>query len=169
MKAMDVIRNALQVSDQSIMMLADDLRDAPLTAPTPRGGNHPLWVLGHITLVEGNLPHVILGEPNPVAHWAPLFAAGTEPKSDAAAYPSFDEVIRTYRDLRARNLQLLEQLGEAGLDRPTKSPPRGLEDALSTVGKTFLVIAMHHMNHRGQLADARRAIGRKPIFTPGMN
>jgi len=167
MKAMDVIRNAMQTSDQSIMMLADDLRDMPFTAPTPLGGNHPLWVLGHITFIEGNLPHILFGEPNPVAHWAPLFAPGTEPRSDAHGYPPFDEVIRTYRDLRARNLQTLEQLGEAGLDRATKSPPRGLEEALSTAGKTFLVIAMHHMSHRGQLADARRAAGRKPIFTPG--
>ena len=159
----------MQVSDQSIMMLLEDLRDAPLTAPTPCGGNHPRWVLGHITFVEGNLPHVIFGEPNPVARWAPLFAPGTEPKTDASAYPPFDELLRTYRDLHARNLKLLDELGEAGLDRPTKSPPRGLDDALSTVGRTFLVIAMHHMSHRWQLADARRAAGRKPTFTPGLD
>src|SRR5436190_3173727 len=168
MKAIDAIRAAIQTSDRSIMMLLEDLRDAPLTEPTPCGGNHPLWVLGHITYVEGNLPHIIFDEPNPVARWAPLFAAGTEPKSEAGAYPSFDEVLRTFRDLRARNLKILDEIGEAGLDRPTKSPPRGLEEALSTVGRTFLIVAMHHMSHRGQLADARRAIGRKPIFTPGM-
>src|SRR5947207_12259589 len=127
MKAIDVIRTAMQTSDQSIMMLLDDLRDAPLTAPTPCGGNHPLWVLGHITFIEGNIPKIIFGEPNPVAQWAPLFAAGTEPKPDASAYPPFDEVLRSYCDLRARNLKLLEEIGEAGLDRPTKSPPRGLE------------------------------------------
>ena len=168
MTAIDAIRTTMQTSDQSVMMLLEDLRDVPLTAPTPCGGNHPLWVLGHITYVEGNLPHIIFGEPNPVARWAPLFAAGTEPKADAGAYPSFDEVLRTYRDLRARNLKILEEIGESGLDRPTKSPPRGLEQALSTVGRTFLIIAMHHMSHRGQLCDARRAIGRKPIFTPVM-
>jgi len=32
----------------------------------------------------------------------------------------------------------------------------------------FMTIAMHQMNHRGQLADARRALGRQPIFTPKM-
>jgi uncharacterized damage-inducible protein DinB len=169
MKAIDVIRAAMQTSDQSIMMLVEDLHDMPLTPPTPRGGNHPLWVLGHITFVEGNLAHVVLGEPNPVARWAPLFAPGTEPGSDAAAYPSFEEVLRTYRELRARNLKLLDEIGDAGLDRPTKAPPRGMESLLSTVGRTFLIIAMHHMSHRGQLADARRAAGRKPIFTPALD
>src|SRR5215475_5203734 len=115
MKAIDLIQTALQISDRSTMQLIDDMRDAPLTQPTARGGNHPMWVLGHITLLEGNVPHIIFGEPNPVADWAPLFAAGAEPNTDASTYPPFDEVIRTYRDLRARNLKLLEQIGEAGL------------------------------------------------------
>jgi uncharacterized damage-inducible protein DinB len=169
MKAIELIRNALQISDRATMQLIEDMRDQPLTQPTPRGGNHPLWVLGHITFIEGNIPHVLFGEPNPVAHWAPLFAAGAEPTTDPRAYPPFEEVLRNYRDLRARNLQILEQLGEAGLDRPTKSPPPGLEAALKTAGDTFLVIAMHHMSHRGQVADSRRVAGRKPVFTPGQN
>src|SRR3954464_719809 len=111
MKAIDVVRNALALADRATLALIEDMRDAPLTQPTPRGGNHPLWVLGHITFIEGNIPHVLFGEPNPVEHWAPLFAAGTEPTSDAGAYPAFEEVLRTYRDLRARNMQILEQLG----------------------------------------------------------
>ena len=168
LKAIDVIRTALEISDRAVVGLIEDMRDAPLTSPTPRGGNHPLWVLGHITYIEGNLPHILRGEPNPVAHWAPLFAPGSEPKTDASAYPPFDEVLRTFRELRARNLQLLEEIGEDGLDGATKSPPRGLEHVFTTVGNSFLIIAMHHMGHRGQVCDARRAAGRKPVFTPVM-
>ena len=168
MNAIDVIRSAMQRGDKGLMQLIEDMHDAPLTQPTPRGGNHPLWVLGHITFIEGGIPRILFGEPHPLEEWAPLFAPGTEPKADADAYPPLDEVLGTYRDLRARNLQILEELGEAGLDRPTKSPPRGLENVLRTAGDVFLTIAMHQMNHRGQVADARRAAGRKPMFTPGM-
>jgi uncharacterized damage-inducible protein DinB len=167
MKAIDAIRTALQVSDDGMMRLVEDMRDSAMTQPTPRGGNHVLWVLGHITFIEGNLSRVILGESNPVDHWAPLFAPGSEPTSDPTAYPPFDEVLSSYKKLRARNLKLLEEIGEAGLDRPTKSPPRGMEQILSTTGRTFLIIALHQMNHRGQLADCRRAAGRQPMFTPG--
>jgi hypothetical protein len=166
MNAIDLIRSALTLADRATMQVLEDMRDAPLTAPTPRGGNHPHWVLGHLTLIEGNIPRILFGEPNPVAHLAPLFAAGTEPKPDGNGYPPFDELLRTYRDLRARNLQILEQLGNEGLDKPTVAPPRGLE-FIRTAGDTFLVIAMHQMNHRGQVSDARRAAGRMPIFTPG--
>jgi hypothetical protein len=167
MRAIDAIRFAMEMSHQATMRLIEDMRDAPLTPPTARGGNHPLWVLGHLTLVEGSVPQVLFGERNPVERWAPLFGPGTEPTDDASAYPAFDEVLRTYHDLRARNMKLLEDLGESALDRPTKAPPPGLEDVLRTVGLTFLTFALHQMNHRGQVADARRAAGRKPIFTPG--
>ena len=167
MNAIDVIKTALRISDQGMTRLVEDMRDAPLTPPTPRGGNHPLWVLGHITFVEGSVPHILFGEPNPVERWAPLFAPGTEPTSNAADYPPFDEIFRMYRELRARNLELLDRIGEAGLAKPTVAPPRGLEDVLRTAGDTFLLVALHQMNHRGQVADARRAAGRKPLFTPG--
>jgi len=167
MNSIDVIRRAMAISERVTLGLIEDMHDSPLTHPTACGGNHPLWVLGHITLIEGGVPQILFGEPNPVERWRPLFAAGTEPKSDASAYPSFDEVLRTYRDLRARNLEILERLGEEGLDRPTKAPPPGLEDVLRTARDAFLVLALHQMGHRGQVADSRRVAGRKPMFTPG--
>ena len=79
MKAIDVIRTSLAMCESSTMSLIEDMRDAPMTQPTPRGGNHPLWVLGHITYVEGRIPQILYGEKNPVEHWAPLFAPGSEP------------------------------------------------------------------------------------------
>ena len=63
MKAIDVIRTALALTERATLQLIEDMRDAPVTSPTPRGGNHPLWILGHITWVEGNVPHVLFGEP----------------------------------------------------------------------------------------------------------
>jgi uncharacterized damage-inducible protein DinB len=93
----------------------------------------------------------------------PLFAPGTVPKADAAAYPPFDEVLRTYRELRARNLKLLDQVGEAGLDRAPKHVPPGFEGVMQTFGQTLLLITLHNMVHYGQIADARRVAGRKPL------
>src|SRR5688572_22816713 len=121
MNAFDAIRTALHVADQGFTQLAEDLRDAPLTRPTPRGGNHPMWVVGHITLIEASIPQILFGESNPLAHWAPLFAPGTEPKDDPGAYPPFDELLRANRDHRARTLKILDGLSEADLDRRTKS------------------------------------------------
>ena len=164
MKAIDLIRWALQKTDAWATGAAEDLRDVPLLQPTPRGGNHPLWILGHLALVEGSIPHILFGEPNPVERWRPLFDQGTQPTTDASAYPPFEEVLSTYRDLRAKNLARLESIGEAGLDSAPASIPPGFEDEMSTKGHTLLVIALHQMVHVGQLTDVRRASGREPRF-----
>jgi hypothetical protein len=41
MKAVDYIRTALDSSARATLALIDDKKDAPLTFPTPKGGNHP--------------------------------------------------------------------------------------------------------------------------------
>lgn len=142
--------------------LVADMRHAPLTQPTSRGGNHPLWIMGHLAVIEGGIPQILFGEPNPVEHWKPPFAAGTRPKADASAYPAFDEVLRTYRELRARTLNLLEEVGEAGLARVPKQVPPGFEELMQTFGQTWLLIALHNMVHYGQITDARRVAGLAP-------
>ncbi|MGC1275219.1 MAG: DinB family protein [Planctomycetaceae bacterium] len=163
MKSRDLIRWALNLTNEGTARLVDDMRDAPLTAPTA-GGNHPLWTLGHLAFIEGSIPQILFGEPNPVEHWKPLFGTGSEPKSDAGVYPSFDDVLTTYRELRAKNLKRLDELSEADLDRAPRAIPPGFEDAMRTVGQTLLLTSLHNMVHYGQIADARRAAGKKPLM-----
>src|SRR5262245_51328694 len=127
MHTKDAILYALTFSDRVVLRAIDEMRDSPTTFPTPNGGCHPLWVLGHLTLVEGSIPGVLFGEPNPVAEWQPLFGKDSQPVSDRAAYPPFAEVRARYVQLRESNLKLLQSLSEADLDKPTKAPPKGLE------------------------------------------
>ena len=164
MKATDAIRLALELSDGDMRFL-EEMREAPLTRPMV-GGNHPLWLLGHLTLAEGRLHQILLGEPNPVARWKPLFDWGTEPSDDASVYPPFDELLETYRRLRSRTLELLAAMSDEDLDQPTKSPPPGLEEWFGTVGQTLLTIASHQGFHGGQASVARRAGGKRPSFVP---
>src|SRR5215813_13986025 len=100
MNAMDVVRHALQMGDKLANTMLEDMREAPLTQPTARGGNHPLWVVGHLALTEGQLHQLLSGEPNPVEQWSGLFAGGTEPSTDASRYPAFDEVRNWLSSLR---------------------------------------------------------------------
>ena len=88
---------------------------APTTFPTPNGGCHPLWVLGHLALVEGSIPAALFGEPNPAAKWARYFGEQSEPVGDAGACPPFAEIRDMYVRLREQNLALLESLSEADL------------------------------------------------------
>jgi hypothetical protein len=165
MKASDAIRQAYAMCDRWVGLI-EDMRSNPLAQIGPNAPNHPLWVLGHVTVVEGRLHKTLLGTPNPVEHWKPLFDAGSQPSCDPSAYPSFDEVLAKYRELRKKTLAYLDELGEAGLDRPIDRPPPGLEKAFTTVGVGLMTIAMHQAFHMGEAATARRAAGKAPVFQP---
>lgn len=158
----DAIRYSLILADQATMRTLAIIEDAPLTFPTGNGGCHPLWVIGHLAFVEGLTHEMLGGGGNPVAHWAPIFGPDTVPTADAAQYPAFAKVREQYVQLRSRNLQLLESMTEADLDKPTPWQPKGLEEHFATFGKALLTVAMHQMAHRGQLTDVIRTAGRAP-------
>jgi uncharacterized damage-inducible protein DinB len=164
MTTIEFIRNALVQSTDMTLKLIDDMADQPLTFPTPKGGNHPLWVLGHLAWSEGEFHQVMLGRPNPLAHWKELFGAGTEPTAAAARYPSFDAVRKAFTDLRAETIKFLDTLTDADLDQRSKACPPEFEKFLGTLGQCFLLDIIHPLTHRGQVADARRAAGRKPLM-----
>jgi DinB superfamily len=165
MKAIDAIRSAFGFCDLTFRSI-QDMRKTALTQPGPYGGNHAMWIVGHLAVAEGRLHKILLGEPNPVEHWKPLFDWETTPKTDPSAYPPFDEVVQTFLRLRAKTLALLNEIGNDGLDRPTKSPPPGLEASFGTVGQAVMTIAMHQVFHNGQASVARRASGKTPVFVP---
>jgi uncharacterized damage-inducible protein DinB len=163
MKTVDFIRKGLERSASATLALIDDMQDAPLTFPTPKGGNHPLWALGHLAYSEGELLRIMLGRPNPLADWKERFGAGSEPKGDAKAYPSLAEVRKAFTDARAATLDILGSLTDDDLDRPSKECPPELTEFVGTYAGCFMVLVIHPMHHRGQVADARRAAGRKPL------
>jgi uncharacterized damage-inducible protein DinB len=159
MNGKDYIRFALTVSNQAVLSAIDEMAHAPTASPTPNGGCHPLWVLGHLAVVEGMIPQVLFGEANAAEDWLKYFDKGTEPIDNVNSYPSFAEVRQRYVQLRERNLKLLDSLNEADLDKRTKVPPKGLEHEFSTYGRAFLTLALHQTMHRSHVTDARRALG----------
>ena len=163
MHTKDAIKFALTVSNGAVLSVIDEMSGAATTFPTSNGGCHPLWVLGHLTLVEGSIPAILFGEKNSAADWQQYFGENTEPVADASAYPPFSAVREKYIQLREQNLKLLESLSEADLDKPTIAPPKGLEREFATYGQSFLVLALHQTMHRGNVTDARRSARRASL------
>jgi hypothetical protein len=165
MQTKDAIKFALTVSNGAVLSVVDEMSGAATTFPTPNGGCHPLWVLGHLTVVEGMIPAIFFGDENPAADWQPYFGENSEPVADASLYPPFAEVREKYLQLREQNLKLLESLSEADLDKPTTAPPKGREQEFATYGRSFLTLALHQTMHRGNVTYARRAAGRGALAT----
>lgn len=159
----EAIQFALNLSNGAVMTMIDEMRDRATTFPTANGGCHPLWVLGHLAVVEGSIPAILFGDKNPAAGWERYFGQDSEAVADTKAYPPFAEVREKYRQLREANLKLLESLSEEDLNKPTVAPPKGLEHEFSTYGKAFLVLALHQTMHRGHVTDARRTAGRAEL------
>jgi len=169
MHTKDIIQFALTLSNGAVLSVIDEMSDAPTTFPTSNGGCHPLWVLGHLALIEGSIPEILLGETNPLEQWQQYFGSGTEPVADTSKYPPLSEVREKYVQLRERNLKLLESLSEQDLDKPTSTPPKGLEHEFGTYGQSFMTLALHQALHRGHVTDARRAAARTALATQAAN
>ena len=164
MKAIDFARHALESSKGWAMGLLDDMKDSPLTQPTSNGGNHPLWVLGHIVYSEASLlDGFVLGQPNRYAEWESLFANGTTPSTNADDYPSMEELFGKFEEVRAATLAHLDTLSDDDLDQKSHAPEE-FSAFFGTVGACYAAMASHVSFHAGQVADARRAAGRAPMM-----
>lgn len=159
MQTIHLIRENLKRSEDIVLARVDDMRDHCMVFPTPRGGCHTLWVLGHLAYIEALVVrHFMLGEPNPLDDWEEPFD-GAEVSGDPQAFPSFERVLEECRNARASTRSLLDVLTEEDLDRSSVKAPDGVEDLFGTYRRCLQYAADHWFMHRGQLADARRAAG----------
>ena len=74
MQSIDLIRDNLRNSRDRVLARVEEMREHCVVFPTPRGGGHTLWVLGHLAYIEALVVRgFMLAEPNPVAGWEALF------------------------------------------------------------------------------------------------
>ncbi len=159
MQSIELVRDNLKKSRDRVLARVEDMREHCVVFPTPHGGAHTLWVLGHLAYIEGLvIQRFMLGEPNPLAGWEEPFD-GADTTADATRYPPFDEVLAKCREMRESTLALVESLSEDDLDKASAAAPAGFEDTFGTYRLCLQMVADHWYMHRGQLADARRAAG----------
>jgi hypothetical protein len=164
MHASAAIRSALAFTDAGITGILQGMHEHALVRSTPGTGNHPMWIMGHLAYIEGAIVSCITGEPNPAADLESRFAPGTTPSDDPGVYPRFSDLVARFHELRARTIATLDRIGDAGLDARPRFVPPAFESVMTSVGATFMIGALHTMVHYGQLTDARRVAGLKPLM-----
>ena len=164
MLSIDLIRENLKRSEDIVLSRIEDMREHCVVFPSPGGGCHTLWILGHLAYIEGLVIHrFMLGEPNPLADWETIFDT-VEVSGNEERFPPFDRALEECRRVRASTIALLDSLCENDLDKVSDSIPnakdtKGVEPLFGTYRRCFQYAADHWFMHRGQLADARCAAG----------
>ena len=159
MQSIDLIRDNLKKSTTRVLARVEEMREHCMVFPTPRGGGHTLWVLGHLAYIEALVIRgFMFAEPNPLAEWQELFD-GPDTTGDVGQYPPFDQVLARCREMRESTVALIDSLSEDDLDRASANAPKGFEDTFGTYRLCLQYAADHWYMHRGHLADARRAAG----------
>ncbi len=164
MNTRDFIKLSLEMSKGWISGLLADMQDQPTTQPTSNGGNHPLWILGHVVQAESFLlDECIQGKPNRFPELKELCGIGSVPQTDASKYPSMDDMFASFEQVRGDVIALLDTIGEDDLDKATAAPTE-FADWFGTYGQCFSAMIVHPSFHAGQVSDARRAAGRGPLM-----
>jgi hypothetical protein len=159
MQSIDLIRDNLKKSADRVLARVEEMREHCVVFPTPKGGCHTLWVLGHLAYIEGLVVRgFMLGERNPLAEWEDLFD-GADTSGEVSQFPPFDQVLAKCREVRESTVTLVDSLSEEDLDKASAKAPAGFEDTFGTYRLCLQYAADHWYMHRGQLADARRAAG----------
>ena len=159
MQSIELIRDNLTKSRDRVLTRVEEMREHAVVFPTPNGGCHTLWTLGHLAYIETLvIRSFMLGEAHPLAAWEETFD-GSETSAEIGRFPPFDDVLATCREVRAATIALLDSLSEADLDTTSANVPDGFMDTFGTYRQCLQYVADHWYMHRGQLADARRSAG----------
>jgi hypothetical protein len=159
MQSIDLIRDNLRKSRDRVLARVEEMREHATVSPCRAGGAHTLWTLGHLAYIEMLVVRTfLLGEENPLAEWESTFD-GADVSGDIGRFPPFDEVLAKCREARESTMALLDSFSEDDLDKASARIPEGFEDSFGTRRLCFQYACDHWYMHRGQLADARRAVG----------
>ncbi|MCA9277609.1 MAG: DinB family protein [Phycisphaeraceae bacterium] len=165
MSTVQFIRDSMEASRRYTMHLLSDLRDTPLVQPTVNGGNHALWIVGHLATVEGMaIQGFMLNKPNPMAAHEHLFRMGSTPSTDPTMYPGFDQLVKMYDDIRTQTYALLDTLTDADLAKTAPGCPEQFANWFGTYEKCLRSQVLHPLMHSGQAADIRLALGKERLM-----
>ena len=123
--------------------------------------NHPAWSLGHLAGASVGALKALGHEASLPEGWGDTFKTGGIPSGDPSAYPSKDELLSTLESLHDRVAAAVKAADSATLAAP--HPQEGMRKYFPTVGDhVVFLMTSHEMDHLGQLAAWRRAMGLGP-------
>jgi len=141
--------------------LVKDLSDEQMAAQSGGVINHPAWSLGHLVVAADHLGQLLGLESTLAEGWGETFKTGEEPSDDASYYPSKEEILGALRQQHERNVEVAKSTDASRFAEP--HPNEATRDHFPTVGDMVVfLMTSHEMDHLGQIAAWRRAMGLGP-------
>lgn len=147
--------------------------EATALSQTPNLPNHVIWNLGHLALTMHRVGNMIDGKGIPDADLSSSadavqkgayrlesVAFGSAPASDEHMYPTLSRAIVIYNSACDRMAAAVRSADDATLD---KEVPWGA--GTTPIWSLALRMVFHNGFHTGQIADMRRSLGFKSIFS----
>lgn len=120
--------------------------------------NHPAWTLGHLASASVGVLKALGHETSLPEGWGDVFKTGGIPSGDASLFPSKDELLSTLEALHAQVAAAVSAADPAVFASP--HPNDNMRAYFPSVGDMVVfLMTSHEMDHLGQLAAWRRAMG----------
>ena len=140
------------------------VKDVPAEQMAAQPGgviNHPAWCLGHLAGAAGSLGQMLGLEPSLPEGWGETFQTGGEPSGDVSAYPTKEEILGALEAQHARNTEGVRTMDVSRFAEP--HPDEQTRKYFPTLGDHIVfMMTSHEMDHLGQIAAWRRAMGLGP-------
>ena len=153
--ALAFVRNMLT---QMLETLSDEQM---LHQPVP-GGNHALWIIGHLAVCDDMMRSMAGGGSSKASEeWTALFKDGSQPQPEASAYPPIAEVKAALEEWRQDLLDWFDSMDDAALLEPLDDE---WKEFAPTRAALIASIAAHEAMHVGQLTVVRKSLSMKPVM-----
>ena len=120
--------------------------------------NHPAWSIGHLAVSANGLGQFLGLESTVSDDWASPFKTGGVPSATLADYPSKAELIEALTTQHARVTEAIQRFDVTRFGEP--HPNEGTRKYFPTMGDLVVFLMTgHEMDHLGQVAAWRRAMG----------
>ena len=164
MQAKDVVKSALNSTQNMLEMYLSDLSDADLLVRPVPGANHIAWQLGHLInsermLTTSNIPGSAY--PELPAGWGDQHSKNTASMDPPKGFATKAQYLSLFNKTREATLAALGKLSDTDLDKPTTGQ---IAKHVPTLGALFLMHSTHVMMHAGQFTVVRRKLGKPVLF-----
>ncbi len=152
----------LAFARRGTLAFLEDIPDDKLCYSPIPGGNHAMWLIGHITLTDDELRSELGGgQAKCPTAWKKLFGSGSKPQPNLRDYPSPPELKACLHGAREDLVGWFKSLPDAKL---AEALPKDFLQFAPNFAGLMASIAYHEGLHAGQLRVIGQALGKPPKF-----